>query len=219
MSALPPPENLSPVEPEVLTGPGTDADPARRVSDHIIGMSFDKKTRAEEVLLNLTHLAQEGEIRLADAVVVVKGADEKVHIRQTVDPSPKTGALNGSMWGLFIGLLFGPAGLIVGGLAGAGGGALMAKLVDIGLDDRWVKEVGAWLDPDTSALLLLVADDVRPATLRELERFEGQVLYCTFPDAVRQELERALAATPADRRAELPRAEPFTRYGDGPATP
>lgn len=218
MSALPPPENPPAGEPEIIiTDPGTAA--GTTASDHIIGMAFGKVTRAEEVLLNLTHLQQEGEIRLADAVVVVKGPDDKVQIRQTVDPSPRTGALNGSMWGLFIGLLFGPAGPIVGALAGAGGGALMAKLVDIGLDDGWVKQVGAWLDPDTSALLLLVADDVRPVVVRELERFEGQVLYCTFPEAVRQELERALAATPAEQRAGLPIAEPFTRYGDGPAAP
>lgn len=218
MSALPPPESTPAGEPEVITAdPGTAGGAA--AGDHIIGMAFGKVSRAEEVLLNLTHLQQEGQIRLADAVVVVKGADDKVHIRQTVDPSPKTGALNGSMWGLFIGLLFGPAGPIVGVLAGAGGGALMAKLVDIGLDDGWVKQVGAWLDPDTSALLLLVADDVRPVVVRELERFEGQVLYCTFPAAVRHELERALAATPAEHRAELPTAEPFTRYGDGPTAP
>lgn len=162
----------------------------------IIGMSFDKVSRADEVLLNLVHLQQEGQISLADAVVVSKSDDGQVHIRQTVDPSPKTGALSGSMWGLLIGLLFGPAGPIIGAVAGAGTGALAAKLVDIGLDDGWIKQVGAWLDPATSALLLLVADDVRPSVVTELRRFEGQVLYCTFPDAVRHELERALATNP-----------------------
>ena len=47
-----------------------------------------------------------------------------------------------------------------------------------------------------SALLILVAADVRPAVLRELGRYEGQVLYCTFPGAVREELERALSDEP-----------------------
>ena len=49
-----------------------------------------------------------------------------------------------------------------------------------------------WLDPGTSALLVLVRDEVGPSVLRELGRFEGTVLYCTFPDAVRAELERVL---------------------------
>ncbi len=58
---------------------------------------------------------------------------------------------------------------------------------------------GQWIDPGTSALLVLVSDDVRPVVLRELSRFEGRVLYCTFPDAVRRELERALGTSGGDR--------------------
>ena len=46
--------------------------PADGDVDHIIGVSFDKITRAEEVLLALVHLQQEGEIALSDAVVVQK---------------------------------------------------------------------------------------------------------------------------------------------------
>ena len=161
--------------------------------DHIIGMSFDKVTRADEVLLALAHLQQAGEIALTDAVVVWKDDDDKVHVRQTVDPTPGRSALTGSIWGMLVGMLFGGPVFFAAAAAGAGGAALMAKLVDLGLDDDWVKSVGKWLDPGTSALLILVADGVRPNVMKELGRYEGQVLYCTFPDAVRRELERALA--------------------------
>ena len=161
---------------------------------HIIGMSFDKQSRADEVLLNLAHLAREGEILLADAVVVSKDEHEKVHVRQTVDTSPGKGAMSGSLWGLLLGTIFGgPVGAVVGVSVGAASGGLLGKLIDVGLDDNWARQVGDWLDPGTSALLILVSDDVRPVVLHELSRFEGQVLYCTFPDAVRHELERALS--------------------------
>lgn len=162
------------------------------VGDHIIGMSFDKTTRAEEVLLALVHLQREGEIALSDAVVVWKDDNEKVHIHQTIDQTPVQGAVTGSFWGMLAGLLFATPVFLAAAAVGAGGGALLAKLIDLGLDDRWVKEVGNWLDPGTSALLLLVQAGVRPAVLAELGRYEGKVLYCTFPDAVRAELERAL---------------------------
>jgi len=161
-------------------------------SDHIVGMAFDKVTRADEVLLALVHLQQEGEISLSDAVVVTKDTSDKVHVRQTVDPTVGQSALRGSFWGMLAGALFGGPVFIAGALVGAGGAALMAKLIDLGLDDGWVRDVGRWLDPGTSALLLLVGDTVRPAVVDELARFEGEVLYCTFPDAVRHELERAL---------------------------
>ena len=161
---------------------------------HIIGMSFDKASRADEVLLNLAHLAREGEIVLADAVVVFKDDRQKVHVRQTVDTSPGQGAMSGSLWGLLVGTIFaGPVGAAVGLGFGAASGGLLGKLIDVGLDDKWVHQVGEWLDPGTSALLILVSDEVRPVVLHELGRFEGQVLYCTFPESVRHELEQALS--------------------------
>lgn len=192
--------------------PGPQPDPAQALpvtapiadeisldADHIIGMGFDKPSRAEEVLLNLVHLAKEGEITLTDAVVVVKGDDEKVHVRQTVDITPKRGAMSGALWGLLIGSFFGPPGFLIGAGAGAASGGLAGKLVDVGLDDDWIKEVGQWIDPGTSALLLLVSHEVRPIVLRELSRFEGKVLYCTFPDAVRDELDLALGRSTGAR--------------------
>ena len=167
-------------------------DATDRGGAHIVGMSFGKVSRAEEVLLALVHLQQEGEVALSDAVIVWKEADGKVRIRQTVDPTPGRSALNGSIWGMIAGMLFGGPVFLAAAAVGAGSGALLAKLIDLGLDDGWVKEVGEWLDPGTSALLLLVEDDVRPAVLAELGRYEGRVLYCTFPDAVRDELVAAL---------------------------
>ncbi|QXC60140.1 DUF1269 domain-containing protein [Aquihabitans sp. G128] len=168
-------------------------------SDHIIGMGFDKVTRAGEVLLNLANLAREGQITLTDAVVVYKGDDERVHVKQTVDLDPKRGALSGTLWGLLVGSFFGPVGAVLGAASGAASGGLAGKLIDLGLDDAWVRQVAEWIDPGTSALLVLVSDDVRPVVVRELSRFEGQVLYCTFPDAVRHELERALGHSTGDR--------------------
>ena len=170
--------------------------PADGDVDHIIGVSFDKITRAEEVLLALVHLQQEGEIALSDAVVVQKDDGGKVRVHQTIDPTPGRSAMTGTIWGMLVGMLFGGPVFLAAAAVGAGTGALMAKLVDLGLDDDWVKEVGRWLDPGTSALLILVAADVRPAVLRKLGRYEGQVLYCTFPGAVREELERALSDEP-----------------------
>jgi uncharacterized membrane protein len=136
-------------------------------------------------------VAQEGGIELADAVVVAKTPEGRTIVRQTVDITPGRGALTGAWFGTLIGLLFG--GPLGGAVAGAAGGALYGKLVDVGLDDGWVKQMAEWIDPGTSALLLLVSDPVvRDEALRELGRYEGKIITTTFPDNVRKTLEDAL---------------------------
>jgi uncharacterized membrane protein len=160
---------------------------------HVLAVVFEKATRADEALLTLVHLGQEGAIEIADAVVVAKTADGRTQVRQTVDPTPGRAAMGGAWLGTLVGLLFG--GPLGGAVAGAAGAALYAKLVDIGLDDGWVKQMAEWLDPGTSALLLLLNDDgVRSEVIKELQRFDGQLVTTTFPDSVRRVLEEGLTA-------------------------
>ncbi len=161
---------------------------------HLAAIVFDKTTRAEEVLLHVVHLQQEGKVRLADAVIVVKGTDGRSHIHQTVDVTAGKGAIAGGWWGVLLGtILGGPVGGILAGALAAGGGALYGKLVDVGLDDDWIGQMAAWLESGTSALLILVAEVDLEALLGELHRYEGKVVSTTFPDAVRRQLEEALA--------------------------
>jgi uncharacterized membrane protein len=160
---------------------------------HVLAVVFDKATRADEALLTLVHLGQEGGIDMADAVVVAKLPDGKTHVRQTVDPTPGRAAIGGAWLGTLVGLLFG--GPLGGAVAGAAGAALYAKLVDTGLDDGWVKQMAEWLDPGTSALLLLLNDDgLRSEAIEELQRFDGQLVTTTFPDSVRRAIEEELEA-------------------------
>jgi uncharacterized membrane protein len=164
--------------------------------EQIVVIVLDKPTRANEVLLALANLQGEGKVKLHDAVIVAKDASGHTRIVQTVDVTPARGAVAGTWLGLFASFLVaGPAGLAV--LAGGTAlGALYGKLVDRGLDDGWVKQMATWIDPSTSALLLLVEEPIQPGVVEELHRFAGtgQVAFTTLPDAVRQELDSALAS-------------------------
>ena len=157
--------------------------------EHLAAIVFDKPGRASEVLLNLIHLQQDGALQLGDAVVIVKDPSGRARIHQTSDITPGRGALIGGWWGLLAGLLVGP--LAIAG--GAAAGALYGKLVDRGLDDEWVKQMSQWLDAGHSALLLLLKVENEPEVLRELGRYEGELVVTNFPEPVRRELERALA--------------------------
>ena len=80
------------------------------------------------------------------------------------------GALWGGFWGLLLGLIF----LVpLAGLAlGAGAGAVAGGLVDVGIDDAFIKRIRAEVAPGTSAAFILshgaTADTVAEA-LRDLD--------------------------------------------------
>lgn len=156
--------------------------------EHLVAIAFDKPSRASEVLVNLLHLQEEGALHLGDAVVIAKDQSGRARIHETVDITPGKGALIGGWWGLLAGLFVGP--LAIAG--GAAVGALYGKLVDKGLADDWVKQMSEWLEAGRSALLLLVTIENKPEVLRELGRYEGEIVSTDFPEPVRQELEQAL---------------------------
>ena len=169
--------------------------PSSPEGQEILAIVLDKPTRAEQVLLALAHLQTEGKVRMHDAVIVAKDAAGRTRIVETVDATPAKGAIAGSWFGLLGSLLVGgPAALAVI-LGGAAAGALYGKLVDRGLEDDWVKNMAEWIDPDTSALLLLVEHGFDPEVIEELRRFEGtgEIAYTTLPEGIRSEIEDALS--------------------------
>ena len=167
----------SPPEDPRRTGVGCPADdrpaassPRARRSSPSCSTS---RPAPSEVLLALAHLQAEGKLRMHDAVIVAKNADGNTRIVETVDTTPAKGAIAGSWFGLLGSLLVGgPAALAVI-LGGAAAGALYGKLVDRGLEDDWVRSMADWIDPDSSALLLLVESGFDPEVVEELAPLRG----------------------------------------------
>ena len=160
----------------------------------ILAIVLDKPTRAEQVLLALAHLQGEGKVQMHDAVIVAKDPEGKSRIIETIDVTPAKGALAGTWWGFLGSLLIGGPVAIAAVVGGAAAGALYGKLVDRGLEDDWVKSMADWIDPDSSALLLLVESGFDTAVIEELKRFEGtgEVAYTTLPEGTKADIEAAL---------------------------
>jgi uncharacterized membrane protein len=177
------------------------------VPQEILAIVLDKPTRAQEVRLALANLQSEGKIRMHDAVILAKDAEGRTRTIETVDVTPAKGAVAGSWFGLLGGLLIGGPVGIAAILGGAAAGALYGKLVDRGLEDDWVKSMAGWIDPSTSALLLLVDEGFHFEVIEELRRFEGtgEVAYTTLPEGAKADIEEAL--TGARPTADAPPAE------------
>src|SRR5688500_12932594 len=195
-----------PTAPAASTAPPEPAgDGAPR--QEILSIVLDKPSRASELLLALSNLAGEGKVRMHDAVIVAKDEDGNTRIVETVDVTPVKGALSGTWWGMLGGLLIGGPVFLGAAIGGAAAGALYGKLVDKGLEDQWVKDMAAWIDSGTSALLLLVDSGLDPAVIEELKRFEGidRVAGTTLPEGTKAEVEAALGNPPV-ASAEEPHA-------------
>src|SRR5437899_4683170 len=84
------------------------------------------------------------------------------------------GAIGGGFWGALIGMLFlvPAAGLAVGAAAGAVSGALR----DVGINDKFMKELAETMKPNTSALFVLVRRATPDRVLEELKGTGGKIL-------------------------------------------
>jgi uncharacterized membrane protein len=173
-----------------MTNPAEDHDRP----EALFGISFDHSIRAQEFLLALSRLSSTGGLKLLDAVIVVKDDDGKVRVRETVDPQPGGTALTGAMWTGLLGLfLAGPVGWIAGMGLGAGAGALVAKIVDVGIPDEWVDWFKEAVQPHTATVVALAADIDLDVLNTEAARFSGATLvHTTLRPGASAELAAAL---------------------------
>jgi uncharacterized membrane protein len=160
----------------------------------LVAISFPDQFRANEFLTASARLAHDGHLRVQDAVFIAKDAEGKTHVRETTDPQAGPTALTTGMWaGLFGLLLGGPVGFLIAGGIGAAGGAVTAKVVDLGIPDEWVHWLREAVAPGTTTLALLVTHVDVEAVLEELKRFEGaRLVYGNLPQAVLDRVRDAL---------------------------
>lgn len=167
----------------------TDTDPRS-----LVVLGFDSELAAQEMLTSLTRMTTEGTLLLQDAVFVTKNAKGKIRVAQTTDPSPGQAAWSGAFWGLLFGiLLFVP---VIGMAIGAGTAALLAKLVDTGIDDNFVKQLRDGIEPGKVYLAVLVSHVNRDRALEEMSRYAGMatVVSTNMPAEAESALGEALSS-------------------------
>ena len=142
------------------------------MSDLVV-IGFDDETTAFDMRAALAKMQKEYLIDMGDVVVVTKDQEGKVKLHQAVNLTA-AGAVGGSFWGMLIGMIF--LNPLVGAAVGAGAGALSGKLSDVGIDDKFMKELGETFGNGTSALFVLVRKATPDKVLEGLSQFKGKVL-------------------------------------------
>ena len=160
------------------------------MSDLVV-LAFPNETDAFKMRDKLFELQKQHLIMLADAAVVIRKPDGKVKIKQVVS-LVGAGALGGAFWGMLIGVIFWMPWL--GMAIGAASGALSGMLQDIGIDDKFIKDVGKTIEPGHSALFLLVVKATTDKVLNELKDFNATVLQTSLSKEDEAKLKEVFAA-------------------------
>ena len=167
------------------------------VMSDLIVLDFDGTGTADEVLTRLRSMQKEHLIDLEDACVVVHTEAGKLQVKQAVNLT-KAGAATGFSTGMLIGALAGLlvlnplAGMVVGGLSGAGFGALSGKMADYGINDDFIKGLGNTIPKGSSALFVLVKSSTPDKVLPEIEPYKPRVLKTSLSKQQEDKLRAAL---------------------------
>ena len=156
---------------------------------NLIVIGFNNAADAFEMRAALAKLQAQYLIEMEDAVVVTRDAQGKVQLHQAVNLTA-AGAMSGAFWGTLIGLLF--LNPLLGAAVGAGSGALSGRLADIGINDPFMKELGATLTPGSAALFVLVRKSTPDKVLEGLKPFagKGRVLQTSLTKDKEEELRK-----------------------------
>lgn len=123
------------------------------MNDTLTVLAFDNPTQAFQLQEALVNLQGEALFNLSDAVVITRDDAGKVKLHQSLGASVGGCASAGSAVGLVLGAIFMNPWLA--SAVGSGVGAVVGALTDLGIDDRFMKELGATIKPGTSALAML----------------------------------------------------------------
>ena len=155
----------------------------------LLAVAYPELQRATEVLTILRRLHQDTLADLDEAVYVTRDLFGSIELHQSVRVTG-TGAAGGDFWGLLIGLLLSVP--LLGGVVGTAADRIGGDLAELGIDARFVAELGRAIAPGSSAIFALVRDTRLDAILEELRPHQGIILWTPLSRGARSRLRAAL---------------------------
>lgn len=161
----------------------------------LIAVAYSDRETAETVRNRLIQLTSQRTIELDDAVVVDRDEKGDVKLHQLHRPAA-AGAAGGALWGGLIGLLF--LAPLLGAAVGAAAGGTAGALTDVGINDRFMRELGEKLPNGGAALIVLVRKITPDKVLPQIEQYGGEVIQTSLDDESEARLREVLeGARPA----------------------
>jgi uncharacterized membrane protein len=167
----------------------------------LVVLKFDSADGARQMRDRLLELQKQQLLQVDDAAIMSKDANGKPKLEQLHNLAG-AGALGGAFWGMLFGLLFF---IPIFGLAiGAAAGAIAGSMSDVGIDDKFIKQVGESITPGTAALFLLVSNVTVDKVLDQIKDIKFEVLQTNLSHDQEEQLRSALGQAPASGDTEAP---------------
>jgi uncharacterized membrane protein len=155
--------------------------------------AFNDEKGAQEALKELREAEKQKIIKIKDAAVISRGADSKLHIKDTADMTGTRGAVYGGVAGAVLGVIAGPVGWAA--LGGAAIGGLVAKLRDSGFEDTRLREWGENLSPGSSAVVAVIEHTWVTEVEKMLRERARDVMSLAVSDEIASQLESEKTGT------------------------
>jgi uncharacterized membrane protein len=172
-----------------------------QLMSELVVIAYPTEAKAEDVRQKLLAMQKDYLIELGDAVIAVKDPGGRIKLNQLLNTTA-TGAVSGAFWGTLIGLIFLMP--LAGAAIGAASGAVSGALTDVGIDDKWMKETAAAIEPGSAALFLLVRKATEDKVLDRLSGEGGKVMHTSLDHTKEAALAGVQAAVPAAPAAPAP---------------
>jgi uncharacterized membrane protein len=160
----------------------------------LVVIAYPNEAKAEAVRQKILAMQKEYLIELGDAVIAVKDDQGSIKLNQLLNTTA-AGAVSGAFWGSLVGLIFLMP--LAGAAIGAASGALSGKLTDIGINDKWMKDVATAIRPGTAALFLLIRKLTADKVLDGLRGEGGTVMKTSLDHTKESALQEALTGIQA----------------------
>ena len=149
-----------------------------KVPTQVVIAAFHEEAAAGQAADALKEAKKQHQLYYRNVAVIRKDEKGKVKVKETGDMGGGVGAGVGAVVGGAFGLLAGPAGLAAGAAAGAVIGGAGAAVIDSGLDNKRLKQLGDVLQPGNSAIIAVFEEvKVDKATMKEVDKGLAEAVY------------------------------------------
>ncbi|MFC4058727.1 DUF1269 domain-containing protein [Planomonospora corallina] len=156
---------------------------------NLIAIAYPDVTTAVEVRDRLLDMQRQNLIMMEDMAVVERRPDGKIKLHQGAGLTGLSAA-GGALWGGLIGMLFFMP--LFGMALGAGVGAATGAMADIGVNDDFMRQLSAKLEPGMAVLFVLVVRSTPDKVIPEIRPYGGHILQTSLSNEEETQLREAM---------------------------